>query len=45
VRRHLSIRPEATVRFVVDHSRVYKVATITFAMAYHFEEHAVSNTR
>lgn len=41
VRRHLSVRPEATVRFVIDRSKVYRVATVTFALAYHFEEHAV----
>ena len=45
VRRHLSIRPEATVRFVIDRSDVYRVATITFAVAYHFEEHAVRTAR
>jgi hypothetical protein len=45
LRRHLSIRPEATVRFVMDHSNVYKVATITFALTYHFEEHAVGTAR
>jgi hypothetical protein len=45
VRRHLSIRPEATLRFVIDQSKTYKVATITFALTYHFEEHAVGNAR
>lgn len=39
LRRHFSIRPEATVRFVVDRSRVYRVATVTCALTYHFEEH------
>ncbi len=40
VRSHVSIRPEATVRFVIDRSKVYRVAAITFAVTYHFEEHA-----
>lgn len=41
VRRHLSIRPEATLRFVMDQPKNYKVVTITFALTYHFEEHDV----
>jgi hypothetical protein len=45
VGRHVSIRPEAAIRFVTDHSRVYRVATVTFALAYHIEEHEVGNTR
>lgn len=36
---HLSIRPEAAVRFVTNDSRVYRVTTVTFALAYHIEEH------
>lgn len=39
LRRHLSLRPEGTVRFVFDRSKTYKVATITLAVTYHFEEH------
>jgi hypothetical protein len=39
VARHLSVRPEAAVRFVTDDSRVYRVTTITFSLAYHVEEH------
>jgi len=45
VRRHLSIRPEAAIRFVTDHSRNHRVATVTLAVAYHVEEHGVGNTR
>jgi hypothetical protein len=45
LRRHLSIRPEATLRLVLDRSDVYKVATITVALAYHFEGRAVANAR
>jgi hypothetical protein len=45
VRRHLSFRPEAAIRFVTDHARHYKVATITLAVAYHVETHSVGNTR
>jgi hypothetical protein len=41
VRRHFSVRPEAALRVIVDHSRVYRVATITFALVYHVEEHPV----
>jgi hypothetical protein len=36
---HFSLRPEASVRFVIDRSEVYRVAAITFAVTYHFEEH------
>ncbi|HET9467588.1 MAG TPA: hypothetical protein VFO48_04225 [Vicinamibacterales bacterium] len=39
LRRHFSIRPEAAARFVIDRTRVYRVATVTFALTYHFEEH------
>ena len=39
LRRHLSVRPEGTMRFVVDGSRTHRVATITLAVTYHFEEH------
>jgi hypothetical protein len=39
VRSHFSLRPEATVRFVMDRSTVYRVTTITLAVTYHFEEH------
>jgi len=39
VRRHLSIRPEATLRFVIDKGKTYKVASFTCALTYHFEEH------
>ena len=45
VSRHLSIRPEAAVRFVTAHSRAYRVTTVTFALAYHVEEHAAANSR
>lgn len=41
VGRHLSVRPEAAVRFVTDDARVYRVTTVTFSLAYHLEEHAV----
>ena len=40
VRRHLSIRPEATARFVIDRAKIQRVMTITVAATYHFEEHA-----
>lgn len=39
LRRHLSIRPEGTLRFVIDRSKTHRVATITLAVTYHFEEH------
>ena len=39
LRRHLSIRPEGTLRFVIDRSKTHWVATITLAVTYHFEEH------
>lgn len=39
VRSHFSIRPEATVRFVIDRSKTHRIATITLAVTYHFEEH------
>lgn len=41
VGRHLSIRPEAAVRFVTDDSRVYRVTTVTFSLVYHVEEHGI----
>ena len=41
VGRHLSIRPEAAVRFVTDDARAYRVTTVTFSLVYHVEEHAV----
>ena len=41
VGRHLSIRPEAAVRFVTDDSRVYRVTTVTFSLTYHVEEHGM----
>lgn len=39
VRPHFSVRPEVALRLVVDHPTVYKVATVTFALVYHIEEH------
>jgi hypothetical protein len=45
IKRHLSIRPEVAIRFVTDQSRVYRVATVTLALAYHVEEHVVGNAR
>ena len=45
LRRHFSIRPEATFRFVIDRSKIYRVATITLAVTYHFEEHAAMNAK
>ena len=39
LRRHLSIRPEGTLRFVIDRSKTHRLATITLAVTYHFEEH------
>ena len=45
VARHLSIRPEAAVRLVTDDSRVYRVTTVTFSLAYHVEEHVVEEHR
>ena len=40
--RHLSLRPETAVRFVTDDSRVYRVATVTFSLVYHVEEHGAN---
>ena len=45
MRRHLSIRPEATMRFAIDQSKVYRVTTITFALTYHFEAHTAGKAR
>lgn len=39
IRKHLSIRPEGTVRLVIDRARIHRVTTVTFAATYHFEEH------
>lgn len=39
LRRHLSIRPEGTLRFVIEGSKTHRVATVTLAVTYHFEEH------
>jgi hypothetical protein len=39
LRTHFSIRPEAALRLVIDRSQVYKLATFTFALTYHFEAH------
>jgi hypothetical protein len=33
--RHLSLKPEVTVRFVADDARAYRVTTITCAVVYH----------
>lgn len=41
VRSHFSLRPEATVRFVIDRSKTHRVATFTLAVTYHFEEHGM----
>ena len=41
VARHFSIRPELAARFVTKDSHTYRVTTVTFALAYHVEEHAV----
>jgi hypothetical protein len=38
--RHFSIKPEATVRFVMDEADSYTVTAFTFAIVYHVEEHA-----
>jgi hypothetical protein len=45
VRPHWSIRPEAVMRIVIDRSHAYRVTTVVFAVAYHFEEHAAGNAR
>ena len=39
LRRHFSIRPEATVRFVIDRAKTHRITSITVALTYHFEEH------
>ncbi len=41
--RHFSIKPEATVRFVIDDADAYKVAAFTFAIVYHIEDHVSAN--
>jgi Outer membrane protein beta-barrel domain len=45
VRPHWSIRPEVVMRIVIDHSHAYRVTTVAFAVAYHFEEHTAGNAR
>jgi len=43
--RHFSIRPEATLRFVVDEGDTYRMGTVTFAVVYHIEDHVSANRR
>jgi hypothetical protein len=45
VARHLSVRPEVNLRLVVDDARTYRVTSVTFAVAYHAEEHARETVR
>jgi hypothetical protein len=42
VARHFSIRPEATIRFVTDDYRSYRVGTVTIGGVYHIEERVAS---
>ncbi|RPI55759.1 MAG: hypothetical protein EHM55_06895 [Acidobacteria bacterium] len=41
--RHFSIKPEATVRFVMDQADSYTVTAVTFAIVYHVEDHLSAN--
>ena len=41
LRRHLSVRPEATMRFAFADGKAHRITTLTFAVTYHFEEHDV----
>jgi hypothetical protein len=43
--RHFSLRPELGLRIVTNGSDTYRVTALTFALAYHVEEHAVGNSR
>jgi hypothetical protein len=45
VARHFSIRPEATIRFVADRGRSYRVGTLTVGGVYHVEEHVAAAGR
>jgi hypothetical protein len=44
VARHLSIRPEAMIRFVTADDRSYRVGTVTVGIVYHVEEHVTAAT-
>jgi hypothetical protein len=44
VARHVSIRPEAMIRFVMDDDRNYRVGTVTVGVVYHIEEHVPAST-
>jgi hypothetical protein len=39
VATHMSVRPDFTLRLVMDGSETYKVTTLSFSVIYHFEEH------
>jgi hypothetical protein len=39
VATHMSVRPDLTLRLVMDGSDTYKVTTLSFSLIYHFEEH------
>jgi|SoiMethySBSTD1v2_1073268.scaffolds.fasta_scaffold697628_2 hypothetical protein len=38
--RHVSIRPEVSLRMALDHGDTYNVSAFTCAFVYHFEDHA-----
>ncbi len=43
--RHVSVRPEVTLRLVTNGLDVYRVTMVDFSLAYHVEEHAVGGSR
>jgi hypothetical protein len=43
IAKHLSIRPEVTLRLVTNGSDVYRVTMANISLAYHVEEHQIGN--